>query len=70
MTELPRATWGGTGAARQPRAVVLAVGMAAAALGTAASPAAAHGDELLVRGSLWWRAWWRTDRSGYGCTTS
>jgi hypothetical protein len=52
VTELPRATWGGTGAARQLRVVVLAVCLAAAVLGTAASPAAAHGDELLVRGSL------------------
>jgi hypothetical protein len=52
VTELPRATWGGTGAACQPRVVVLAVCLAAAALGTAASPAAAHGDVPLVRGSL------------------
>jgi hypothetical protein len=32
--------------------VVLAVCLAAAALGSATSPAAAHGDGLLVRGSL------------------
>jgi hypothetical protein len=52
VTELPQATSGDTGAARQARVVVLALCLAAAALGTAASPAAAHGDELLVRGSL------------------
>jgi hypothetical protein len=52
VIELPQATWGGTGAACQPRVVVLAVCLAAAALGSAASPAAAHGDGLLVRGSL------------------
>jgi hypothetical protein len=52
VTELSRATWGGTGAACQPRGVVLALGLAAAALGAAASPAAAHGDVPLVRGSL------------------
>jgi hypothetical protein len=52
VIDLPQATRGGTGAACQLRVVVLAVCLAAAALGTAASPAAAHGDELLVRGSL------------------
>jgi hypothetical protein len=52
MTDRTRAKWVGTGTACQLRVVVLAVCLAAAALGTAALPAAAHGDELLVRGSL------------------
>jgi hypothetical protein len=52
VIELPQAKWGSTGPARQPRVVVLAVCLAAAALGSAASPVAAHGDVLLVRGSL------------------
>jgi hypothetical protein len=52
VIELLRATKAGTGAAWPLRVVVLAVCVAAAALGSAPSAAAAHGDGLLVRGSL------------------
>jgi hypothetical protein len=52
VIDLPQAKWGSPGAARQPRVVFLAVCLAAAAPIPAASPAAAHGDVPLVRGSL------------------
>jgi hypothetical protein len=52
VIDLPQAIRGGTGAACRLRVVILSACLAAAALGTAASPAVGHGDGLLVRGSL------------------